>query len=458
MNSILDKEVKVLAIFYYGRSGSYFLHSLMDSHPNLLSIPPGCLMSFFDFWDQNRHLSNAEIIQNFLSDYAEMINPDVTSRGVCHGSAIRGLGADKNITLKIDANAFSCALQSLLAPIVTLTRRHLFVAVHYAYHRALGLQIPNDFVIVFQAHNYSDKVVLDLLNDFPSTKFLHSTRYPLQALGSHIKHHAVDLREKDGFNGANLISLLAAAIEGGVENFPGYNKIARAIRLEDLHTRPKEILQKLCSWLDIPWHHSLLESTINGHTYSFPSSYSGSISGFTTQTISATHDDIYTSFDKFRFELIFKNKCQAWKYPVSSFVDDGIVEKLMLYPYKMEQFFSTEELKAGYAKKLREYLLTAYKNRDDSLQPITLLDIDADIDNCGWSRQLSENELFCTNAVFNKHAFELYYTKALDAFKINDYNVAHSMIKYALVLAPNSHSAVSLSNQIRSTLQMEATV
>lgn len=444
----LDCDIKVVTIFYYGRSGSYFLHSLLDSHPNVVSIPPGCLLTFFDYWENHCHLPKNELIKSFVLEYSEMLTPDVSPGNVCYDT-IRNLGRDKNITLKVDVNLFIQSLCSLLEPVTTVTRRNLFIAIHLSYYMALGLKIPESFIIVFQAHNYSNDVVIKLLNDFPATKFIHTVRYPIQALGSHIKIHAVNFKEIFGFNATSFFSLIEAAVDGAVEWFPGYNKIARAVRLEDLHTRSPEILLKICEWLDIPWNDSLLESTIAGHAYSFSSSYSGAVNGFTTQTISVTHDDIYTAFDKFRFELLFKDRCQAWKYPVSTFEDDGIVERLMQYPFKMECFFTPEELENGYGQKLRDYLLSAYKNRHAALQPVKLLDCDGENVNCGWGSIFSEKELFCLNAVFNKAAFEMYYDNAVNSYANNDPERSHMMLTYALLLKPDSTEALSLLNKIR---------
>lgn len=442
----LDRDVNVLAVFYFGRSGSYFLQSLLDSHPNVLAIPPGCLISFFDFWRRNQSLPKAVIIQNFLSDYREMIDPDYHSPGVSFGSAIRCLGPDRNITLTIDQAVFSAVLEETLKPINTLTRRQLFLAVHYAYNAALGLPIPENFVLVFQAHNCSDNIVLDLLNDFPTVKFIHSVRYPIQALGSYVKHHAEDLRERFGFSGSQLLAMLRTVIEGGAEIFPGYNKIARAIRLEDLHARPRDILLRLCQWIDIPWNDSLLQSTIGGHLYSFPTSYAGNVSGFSTHAQRATHDDIFTSLDKFRFELIFQDKCGAWKYPVTTFPDDAIVEKLMLYPFRMEKLLTTEEIGNGFSFRLRELLSGAYTHATRSaLTPVPLLDADVETENCGWDRVISEKELFVVNRVYGgNNAFAVYYQKAATAYENGSFEEAGVMARYALMVKPDSEAVHGL--------------
>ena len=46
----------VVSIHCYGRSGSVFLASLFDQHPQVLMIPGVQLSSFYEFWRRRGHL------------------------------------------------------------------------------------------------------------------------------------------------------------------------------------------------------------------------------------------------------------------------------------------------------------------------------------------------------------------------------------------------------------------
>lgn len=41
-------------ITYYGRSGSFFIHSLLDSHPEIINIPPFIQENFFNLFIQKK--------------------------------------------------------------------------------------------------------------------------------------------------------------------------------------------------------------------------------------------------------------------------------------------------------------------------------------------------------------------------------------------------------------------
>ena len=54
---------KVLAIQNFGSSGSKFVHSLFDNHPEILAIPSLYMSSFYTFWpdDINKNTGTKEI-------------------------------------------------------------------------------------------------------------------------------------------------------------------------------------------------------------------------------------------------------------------------------------------------------------------------------------------------------------------------------------------------------------
>ena len=63
MHKFVKSLNRVLAIQSFGSSGSKFLHSLLDNHPNILVIPSLYMMHFFDFWseDMEKDRENMEL-------------------------------------------------------------------------------------------------------------------------------------------------------------------------------------------------------------------------------------------------------------------------------------------------------------------------------------------------------------------------------------------------------------
>ena len=69
----LDSFHGVASIQFCGRSGSYLLSNLLDSHPNLLSCPPHSLHNAFDKIHSQIAMSAQKgskgfVVKNFVSD------------------------------------------------------------------------------------------------------------------------------------------------------------------------------------------------------------------------------------------------------------------------------------------------------------------------------------------------------------------------------------------------------
>ena len=69
----LDKAV---AIMTTGRTGSGFVASLLDDHPNVLSLPDCILTSYAHFWDQFGDLASEQVTDRFITYYAIVFDGD----------------------------------------------------------------------------------------------------------------------------------------------------------------------------------------------------------------------------------------------------------------------------------------------------------------------------------------------------------------------------------------------
>ena len=66
---------KVLAITFYGRSGSVFFQSLFDGHPECITIP-GCYISGYGEWfSQLESYDKSYVVEKFCNDYQVLFDP-----------------------------------------------------------------------------------------------------------------------------------------------------------------------------------------------------------------------------------------------------------------------------------------------------------------------------------------------------------------------------------------------
>ncbi|HJP21616.1 MAG: sulfotransferase [Alphaproteobacteria bacterium] len=339
---------RVVAIFYYGRSGSVFLQSLFDSHPDVLTVPAEHLHDFYPFWSNVASLPAAAQVTAFCDRYDALFEPGPAHWGV-------------------EREAFSAALEAHLRDQVPdldhdpAPRKFFFQAVFAAYAEARGREFASQRPwIVFQAHNPLIFAVDGLLEDFGfELRFLHSLRDPLATMASWFRlaweknGPAPDLpgtalirsiyHAKPIFSGAiNLKSTSAPKLSPqDLERLAEWDASnSRASRLEDLHEAPRQTIEKICAWLDLPWHDTLLESTFDGRPWAQVSTDGSVLAGF-RGIVAAAPDDLYHPLDRFRIKLLLADKYRAWKYPLPGWADNrllkGLVFLLWPLPFRMER-------------------------------------------------------------------------------------------------------------------------
>ena len=358
---------RAVSIHYYGRGGSFFLQSLLDGHPDVLTFPANYLCGYFVFWDEFGHLPAVELCAAFVDCYDVLFDPRSQTPVLGAGA---GIGLEFNFTamgerhseaLGVDRDLFAFTLLRLLkheiadAMTETVARKFFFQALHVAYAEALGRQFdsPNP-LIVFQAHNPFFHAIDQLFSDFgPDLKCLHSVREPLQTLASWYR----SMREDEGVDDLDLprdtlVRALAHASPiftwthhlspdfQGVGRYVEMNqRNSRAVRLEDLHQAPEETTQRLCHWLGIDWHQALLASTFDGKLWHWKVR-GETLSGFQSQTISRRHDDVLSGFDRLRLRFLLADKHAAWGYGLPAWF--GLTPLrllafgLWLLPFRME--------------------------------------------------------------------------------------------------------------------------
>ena len=252
---------RVASIHYYGRSGSVFLQSLLDSHPDVLMLPAVYLCGFHTFWDRFGGIRPVELVAAFVHHYPVIFDPTSTEEVIDVGRGIglvynfNHMGEGHDERLGLDRAAFAqrlltkCALG--VGPEGRLSRRFFFQAVHAAYAEALGRRMRSiSPLIVFQGHNPQLGQVEPLITDFsPHLQFVHCVREPTAALASWFAH----ARGSELGRAPDLpLRVLGRALDHAkpiLNQWPTDEAVpplvawnernTRAVRLEDIYTRAR---------------------------------------------------------------------------------------------------------------------------------------------------------------------------------------------------------------------------
>ncbi len=348
MRLSLNHINRVAVIMYYGRSGSVFLHSLLDFHPNIITIPGTYLSGFNDFWIlESSGLSKDQIIAAFVKRYDVLF--DANSPVYIYGAGANAgvelgfanMGHGQNETISVDKDTFIFNLNQVLNDCEKINRKNFFKAIHIAYYHCLNESYDSlhEPLIIYQLHTPSQVRAIQLLEDFPFSIYLHTVRSPIQTFSSHIIHVAKKMLSK-----SDLTGLINHCLYGGFPVFEDCREYSWAVKLEDLHQRPRTIMESICKVLDIPWNDSLMHSTFNGKPW-YNVKDSVKINGFSDKTIIKTNDEALSSFDRFRLDVVLSRKHDAWEYPVLPWSDYRLMKELLDYPFKFEELVTLENEK-----------------------------------------------------------------------------------------------------------------
>ena len=259
---------KITALFHFGRSGTGLLHSLIDAHPEISTLPSVYFSEFFDYFTWKKIIAGGweDMANRFTTIYDVLFDassstpiPDGYNKFISYMGKKEGLttvGKDKNETLSVDKKIFIKELKQLMSFYDRLDAITFFKLIHSSYE--ITLRNPYEKKHIFyHIHNPEDYAKLNFLSLTPSANLLMMVREPLQNCESWIKKSFYENNYKKV---ASRIFTMLFDIDNSI--FQDKNSIG--VRLEDLKENPKKTMQALCGWLDIIENDSLYEMTAQG--------------------------------------------------------------------------------------------------------------------------------------------------------------------------------------------------
>lgn len=338
---------KVIAIQNCGPSGTTLIQSLLDGHPRILSLPALHAQELLIFWETVSNLPKSEIQTRLFTYFKHFFSSDELNNGL----GLKELGTNRDEAAVIDREVFSRFLNEAWQDKDQITRKEFLDAIYIAYNQTLGRDVTKAEYILYPIHCLPIKYANALVEDYEIVRFLHSVREPVQSIGSLAKH----IDKNPGWDPLYILTCVSAqllcdyAIHVGHRDAHGMRSYfpnskdgsveSKAIRLEDLHKEPKAILTKICDWLNIEWSDCLLLSTFNGKLWhNRPESIRQS--GIGNKTLSQTHADIVSNFDRYRFNLLSKHFREMYGYSVRepnlNRLSNLIATAILFIPFKLE--------------------------------------------------------------------------------------------------------------------------
>lgn len=267
----------VLCIQNWGRSGSTFLQSLFDNHPQIVSTPNFYSRLFYQCWATKIALVNDERkIEVFLESVRQWWDPGfVDATGGLHR-----LGDNCNVTAGVSRDELERHLRACLDSRAAITRRSLFIAAHLAYARARGQSLSAaNLRILYPIHGEPRSVAAAMLEDFPAAQFVHTLREPAANLVSACRYtvsSALDERVNPTLGALSILFGRYGERHGRMQTmfgdrpyFPWLSNHRQmiAVRLEDLNSKRRQAMEQLATWVGIEFQNALVESTFDGRVW-----------------------------------------------------------------------------------------------------------------------------------------------------------------------------------------------
>ena len=319
-----QSERKIVALLHFGRSGSGYLHSLLDDHPNVSTLPGVYMSGFFgrEVWSQIRKNGFKGIPLQFSSLYKLLFdarNPEkippafisdtYNNKFVGEREGFIKMGSNQDTPLTLDRGQFMENLSDVINGLEEINHGQLFEAIHHAYERTLGSDFSAKRLILYHLHAIDSFSMTNFTKYFPSACLLMIIRNPLQSLESWALKSSQRSRENKYKVYAEIVQKICSMLTS--INHPSLHiHCSAAVRLEDIKEHPKETMRRLCKYLGIEETASLYNSTMQGlKWWGNPSS---SLFG-RTQTQYDEHTDpirmktgaLFSTHDQFILDTLF---------------------------------------------------------------------------------------------------------------------------------------------------------
>ncbi|MBU3635545.1 sulfotransferase [Polynucleobacter sp. es-GGE-1] len=238
-----------------GRTGSDYLHSLLENHDEILTFPAHFLI-YSQFF---RESITMKVENNRACDVADEIIGYYIYKFVSLYDYQEGrdrLGPDLNQFNEIDTAEFKRHFVGLIGR-RALSKKNILLAIYGAYNICNKKDILKTKVLLFHPHlEYETKLFLE---DFNSTRLIFTTRDPRANFYSIIKNfrdYSPDNDTEEHFY--NSLRMILRDARLGQE----LNIDFLVVKLEDL---PRiNVIKDLCNWLGIKYSSNLLRSTWGG--------------------------------------------------------------------------------------------------------------------------------------------------------------------------------------------------
>ena len=305
--------LKTVALLHFGRSGTGLMHSLIDGHTAVTTLPSIYLSEFFDIntWEHVTSGGWHEMVDRFIAMYPVLFDASascpVPTAGlkekvnVGEKEGMTSVGELRNEVLRVNREVFRAQFIDLMECYTELDQIEFFRLMHVAYEKAIGRSHKNS-VIFYHIHNPGTCAKLNFVRSAPEARWLMMVREPIQSCESWIR-----IPFRNGDYDVVIASVVAMLFQIDDVIFRNQNSVG--LRLEDLKENPKDTINALCDWMDIEEQDSLYQMTAQGKKWwgdpTSPDFGVEPMEPFGKSSIDRKIGSIFSEHDRFVLQTLF---------------------------------------------------------------------------------------------------------------------------------------------------------
>jgi hypothetical protein len=310
---LTNRPDKTVALVHFGRSGTGLLHSLIDGHPKVSTMPSIYLSEFFNYSTWERIISDGwgKMPDHFITNYEVLFDASVQkpidsksgklidNLGQKEGMA--NVGDQRDEVLKVNKTLFRAELHRLMKLHDYLDAFTFFKLAHTAYDKTRN-DLNHKHLMFYHIHNPSSHAKLNFVDAAPNANWVMMVREPLQACEAWI---GKDFHNNEYTNiSTNIVTMLFE-----IDNIIYTKQRSVGVRLEDLKESPQKTIPALCDWMGIEETESLYEMTAQGKKWwgdpASPDYSKDGMEPFGTASIRRKVGSVFTENDQFILRTLF---------------------------------------------------------------------------------------------------------------------------------------------------------
>ena len=340
---------RITALVNFGRSGTGLLHSLIDGHSEVSTLPSIYLSEYFDHSSWEKIISNGwdGMADRFMAIYDVLF--DASSAVPIEGKSkqlisrvgekegMANVGNQRDQVLGVDKTLFQRELNRLKGYYNELDPFTFFKLVHSAYDKAIN-DLNQKNLIFYHIHNPDTYAQLNFVRSASNTNWIMMVREPIQSCESWIvkdfqenKHHDI------------IGKIFGMLFE--IDNIIYHKQRSIGVRLEDLKETPRKTIPSLCKWMGIEETESLYGMTAQGKKWwgdpSSPDFAEDGMDPFGKTSIKRKVGSVFSENDQFILQTLFYPFSVRFGY-VEENTEQFEVDLQMIRPL-IDQMFDFEQ-------------------------------------------------------------------------------------------------------------------